>query len=490
LAILHTAGHVSEIGAQQGRLLAGPIDAVQASLRANVSSSVSKGGLFGSRLHNMRLRWRWRTLDDGIPGHQLVELASLVRGAGQSGHHIGYENMVRQSALFDVTPPTPESAGFELGMLARSLTLIAPLSSEMGNRIVVSRTLALPGVTDGGEQVRKNPVLHISHPDGALATASLGWAGLIGVHSGVNSDGMGVFLHTLKSADVRLTREAQPTPLLAQEVLENAHNLDEAIAILRKATPLGSAAFVLVDGKTRSWAVVERSPDTTEVRRGDKSTALIDTFSGSKFKEDPLLDRSRRSRPMLERQRRAKQLLKSNHSSVEEVVDILRDQHSSAGSQLPVGHRAALYDPESVQSAVFDLSSMVLWVSESGDAQGMYRAIDLRHELGTSQVRNAPPPDIGASEEFREARDSTRASRKMLTEARHARTHGHLGRARERAAAALAHAPDLPEALLLAGQLAQDDHDELAGRALLQRFLELGADDLRAKEQVEAWLGK
>ena len=490
LGILHTSGTVSEVGAQQGRLLAGQINEVQESLQSNVTSSVSSEGLFGESLQNIRLRWRWRTLDDGIPGHQLVELAALVRGAKKSGVSLGYESMVRQSAVFDVGAPAPESSGAGMWAMSRALTLIAPISSEQGNRLMVTRTLAMPGLEDGGEAIRNRTLLHISRPSDALAHASLGYPGLVGVFSGVNQASLGVFLHNVRSADVRLTREAQPSALVAKEVLEHAQTLEEAIAILRKATILGSAVFVLVDGNTRTWAVVERSPNTTDIRQGEGSTAIVDTFESSKFKEDPMLDRSRRARPMMLRQERAKQRLRRPHADATEVADVLRDQTSSGGSRLSLGHRAAIDDPQSVQSAIFDLSSMVLWVAETGDASGAFRAIDLRHELAGKTDRPAPPPDIEASEESQGARQATREAREFLWRARAARNAGKRGRARELAAAALARSPNLPEALLLAGQLAQDDDDELAGRALLQRFLELGADDLRAKEQVEAWLGR
>ena len=490
LGVLHTSGSVSEVGAQHGRLLANQIDEIQQSLRDNVTSSVSSDGLFGESLHNIRLRWRWRTLDDGVPGHQLVELASMVRGARKSGVGLGYENMVRQSAVFDVGAPAKQSSGAGMWALTRGLTLIAPIASEQGNRLIVTRTIAMPGLKDGGETIRRRPLLHISRPDGALAHASLGYPGLVGVLSGVNESSLGVFLHNVRSADVRLTREAQPSALLAKEVLEHARTLDEAVAILRKATILGSAVFVLVDGNTRTWAVVERSPNTTDVRQDEGSAAIVDTFESSKFKEDPMLDRSRRARPMMLRQARAKQLLRRPHEDADEVADVLRDQTSSTGGRLALGHRAAIDDPQSVQSAIFDLSSMVLWVSETGDASGAFRAIDLRHELAGESGRPAPPPDIEASEESQGARHASREARKFLWRARAASNAGNRNRARELAAAALARSPNLPEALLLAGQLAQDDDDELAGRALLQRFLELGADDLRAKEQVEAWLGR
>lgn len=494
LGILQTSGSAHDIGAQQGRLLASEIQRVQAVFLKNVQQTVSADGLFGESLHNIRLRWRWRTLDDGIPGHQLGEIAGLVRGARKSDVSLGYEDQVRLSAILDVGQPASGSSGAEMWTLAKALTLLVPTSSPVGQRLVVARSVSLPGSADGGEAVRDHPILHVAHPTDALAYASLAWPGLVGVISGVNQEGVGVFLHFAKTSDVRLTREAQPSALIAQELLERARTLDEAINILKKAKSLGSAIYVIVDGNERSWAVVERSPSIIDVRRGEGSAAIVDNLIGSKFKDDAINDRSRRTRPMLLRQARAKLLLKKPRSTEAEVAEMLRDRKSKDGATLVFGHRAALDDTESVQTALFDVSGLVLWVSDSGDASGTFRAIDLRHELlgqgltGTAS-RAAPPADIPSSDSHRGARKAIRSARHQIMLARRARDNGKMRRAREHAAAALSRAPTLPEALLVAGELAKEAGDELDARALLQRYLEVGADDLRSIEQVEAWLG-
>lgn len=492
LGILYTEGSAHAIGSQHGRLLASEIKKVQEVFLSNVQQTVSTDGLFGEWLHKIRLRWRWRTLDDGIPGHQLVELAGLVRGARKSGVALNYEDQVRQSALLDVGKPAAGSGGAELWTIARALTLVVPTQSPVGQGLLVARTLSLPGSDDGGSLVRRHPILHIARPEGALAYASLGWPGLVGVLSGVNAESIGVFLHYAKTSDVRLTREAQPSALIAQEILENAHSLDEAVSILKKAESLGTAIYVVVDGNDRSWAAVERSPSTFDLRRGKGSAVFVDTLEGSKFKDDAINDRSRRARPMLQRQERAKQLLKTPRASAADVVAILRDRKSKDGATLVLGHRAALDDPDSVHSALFDPSGLVLWVSNSSDASGAFTAIDLRHELlgskeGASQA--AAPASVDAAATDQGARAAVRMARQMVFRARNARVDGHLRRARELAGTALSIAPTLPEALLVAGQLARADEDELSARALLQRYLELGADDLRSREQIDAWLG-
>lgn len=490
LALLHTRGSVHDIGAQQGRLLAKDIQRVQRSLQANVEQTVSSEGFFSNRFHDILLRWRWRSLDDGIPGQQLVEIAGMVRGARKSDVGLSYESSVRQTALFDLGTPAKGSAGVDLWSIPRALTAVVPINSPMGNRLIVARNMAMPGAKDGGAAVRQHPVLHINHPQDALPYASLSWPGMIGVVSGINVESLAVFVHFSKTSEVRITREAQPCTLIAREILENASTLPEAISLLKQAKPLGTAIFVVVDGKDGSWAAIERSPSNMEVRSSPSPGVIVDLLESTTMAEDALNDRARRSRPMSIRAQRVAQLTKRNLSQPSEVARILRDRKSIGGATLPLGHRAAIDDPESIQTALFDVSAMVLWVSESSDAAGTFHAIDLRYELNDGVGRAAPPEDIPASTDNPGARDAIRTARQLLIQARLAGHRGKRRHARELAASALSRAPSLPEALLVAGYLAQSDNDDLSARPLLQRFLELGADDLQARDQVEASLAQ
>ena len=54
---------------------------------------------------------------------------------------------------------------------------------------------------------------------------------------------------------------ACPVELLLREVLESAHTLDEAIALVSKRPVLVPDFYLVGDGKTGESAVIERSPD-------------------------------------------------------------------------------------------------------------------------------------------------------------------------------------------------------------------------------------
>ena len=259
--------------------------------------------------------------------------------------------------------------------------------------------------------------------------------------------------------------------------------MDEAVKMIEQAAPLGAAGFFLADGKAQvAW--IERSPGKTRVVRGWSPPVAGDFFTTEPFLDDPDTERARRTRPSAARVARASELARrAPVPSVEQAVAILRDSARAGGAPLPAGHRAAIDDGEAVHTVVIDPIDMVLWVADGPGASARYRAFDLAAELRGAAGRT-PPADLPA-DPARDPADAWQvtAARGELRRARAASGSG----ARELANHALARRPDLPEALLLAGQLAHQAGDQAAAGALFKRYLAGGADDLAAEEQVRAF---
>ncbi|HUH00937.1 MAG TPA: C45 family autoproteolytic acyltransferase/hydrolase [Kofleriaceae bacterium] len=492
IGVLRLVGKPHTLGASQGRLLGDAVNRVTASLVPAIDNTVSSGGWFGGSGHATRVRWRHRMLDDGIPGHQLLEIAGVVRGTHRSANSSpGYASFLRAQAALDVGAPPRSSDGHDFRAMTRSLSFVATLRGTSGDRLLIGRSLALPGAADGGDSAARELTVSFvrDSDDATIPYASVGWPGLVGVLSGINAEGIAVMVHPANAGDVRVTREAQPVPLLAREILEQARTLDDAVGILEQANPLGAAAFLIVDGNARTWAVVDRSPQTVSVARGKTPPVITDILTSSDFENDPENDRARRIRPSEMRARRAAQLLKVGASDPSAVVSILRDSRGPAGTPLPIGHRGAPQDLSAVHTAIFDASGMVLWVSEGPGASGRFRAFDLRYELRGEGARPAPPADLPADPEFdvggAEAILSARAD---LRAARRAWNDDDRRQARELVQRALARAPHLPEALRLAGDYARRGGDHAAATAFYERYLAGGADDLAAEEEINALL--
>jgi len=487
IAVLRAVGKPHTLGACHGRLFGAAVAESASPLDDAIAAAVPPGGFFVRMFGGARLRWRLRLVDDGMPATQLAEVAGVVHGADRApGAAPDFEALVRVQAALDIGAPVAGSAGAGYGAVGRGLSFALMAGKpEAGSapRLVLGRSFSLLGAGDGGEAAARAVVVAFVRPDGGIPFASVTWPGMVGSLTGINGEGIAVLLHPAPAADVRTTRAAQPAALIARDVLEHAHDLDEAVKIIEQAAPLGAAGFFLADRKARVvW--IERSPSKTRVVRGVSPPVAGDFFVTEPFLDDPDTDRARRTRPSAARTARAAELARrAPIPSAEQAIAILRDGGGAGGAALPPGHRAAIDDGEAVHSVVIDPVDMVLWVADGAGPGGRFRAFDLAAELGGATGRT-PPVDVPADP----ARDPGIADqlRAARAELRAARAAGSVGGARELAAHALARRPDLPEALLLAGQLARKDGDRPAAAALFKRYLEVGADDLAAEEQVRA----
>lgn len=494
LAVVRSAGDPVALGAAHGRLLGGSIAEVAAQFQPAIDQSIlagphDDGGLTGGLTRDMRIAWRHRFVDDGVTDGHRRGLAAMVRGAAGSHATIAYSDLLRQQATLDVGVAARGTDEAELRQFARSLTFVAPQASAVPGRLWIGRSFALPGLADGGDRVAASPVVSLVRPADGLAWASVGWPGLVGVVTGVNAEGLAVMVHPATTRDVRPTRPARPVALLAREVLESCRSVDEAVKLVDSVPTLGAAIFVVADGKTGAWAVLERTPTRLAVTRSPPRPAVGGVLTAPAFVDDPENDRARRVLPTTVRVERANRLLRTPPVDAAAAAAVLRDDRAVDGGPLPVGHRGAIDDPAAIHVALIDPGALTLWVAD-GAASGRFRAFDLRHELRGEGERAAPPPDVPAEVDAdSELGPTLRAARADLRAARRAEADGQRQRADELAQRALARAPTLPEALELAGTIALGRGDRATAIERWRRWLDNGPDDPGAEEAIRALVG-
>ena len=487
LAVLRTTGESHMIGAGHGRLLAPFLKAVLVAARPSIEGTVTDEGWFGGITHNMRLRWRWRFVDDGMADEDRAMIAGMTRGAAASGVRLGFDDMLRAQAVLDVGIPAPRSGEVSRHSIAHSLTVIGQQARQPA-RMWVGRTFALSGLDDGGDSAF--PVVRIVHPTGRIAWASVGWPGQAGVVTGINANGIAVFVNPARTGDVRPTRAARPSTMLARSVLESAHNLDEAVKLIEQTPTLGAALFVIVDGASGKWVIVERTPSKAIIERSPKLAAFGDVLTTNALAQDPENDRARRVLPTLARVERASRLVRQPLADVAAMATVLRDQRGVDDAPRPAGHRGVIDDGRARHVVILDPASLELWVSDA-TAGGRLRAFDLRHELRKEGDRPLPPADIAADPAAELDRVTIlNAARADLRIARAALAHGDHTRAGEACARARARAPALPEALQLEARIAQVRGDDARARKLFQQWLDGGADDPAAEERARALVNR
>lgn len=487
LPILRVSGDAHAFGAAHGRLLAPWLAPLVAAARPSIENTISDDGLFSGSTHNMRLAWRWRFIDDGLIDQDRRMVAGMTRGAAASGVELSYTDLVRDQAVLDVGAPSPRTDEAEQKSLTQSLTLVAR-QAQAPARVWLGRMFALPGMDDGGEAAI--PLVTFAHPEGRIAWASVGWPGQLGVVTGVNAQGIAVMVDPVRTADVRPTRTARPVALLARTVLEQAKTLDEAIKLIETTATLGAAVFVVVDGTSGSWVLVERTPSKAIIERNPKSAAIGDVLTTNALASDPENDRARRMLPTQHRIDRAAKLLRAPLADVAAMASVLRDQRGVDETVRPAGHRAVIDDGRAVHSIILDPTSLELWVADPR-ADGRMRAFDLRHELRGEGDRAAPPADIPADAALDPDRlPNLIAARADLRASRGALVEGDLARATELCARARTRMPALPEALELEAMIAQVRGDLPRARAVFEAWLEAGPDDPKGEERARALLAR
>lgn len=487
IPVLRTTGDAHGIGAAHGRLLAPLLAPVIAASFPSIEGTVGTSGVLGGTTHGMRLAWRWRFVDDGLIDVDRRMVAGLTRGAVASAFDVTYDDLVRVQAVLDIGVPSDRTPEAEQHGIAESLTVIGR-QERSPERVWVGRTFALPGLDDGGESAV--PVLTIAHPEGRAAWAGVGWPTGVGVVTGVNEHHIAVMVHPTRTADVRATRSARPVAQLARAVLEQGKTLDEAIKLVESTPTLGAAVFVLIDGGTGSWVIVERTPSKAIVERNPRQPAIGDILTTNTLASDPENDRARRLLPTIPRAERAARLVAKPLPEVTAMAAILRDTRGLDDTPRPPGHRGVIDNGRAIHVAILDPSSLELWIADPR-AGGRLRAFDLRHELRREGDRPSPPADIAPDPQADPDRTANLiAARAELRAARQAFVDGDYPRAAEGCARARTRAPVLPEALELEAFVAQALGDTARARATFQAWIDGGADDPQGEERARAALAR
>src|SRR5215470_7028160 len=178
----------------------------------------------------------------------------------------------------------------------------------------------------------RDRVVILCEPDGGIPFVSLAWGCMAGVVSGMNRAGVSV---TLNGAPSSLPADtATPAAMLARHVLQRAHNLTEALDIIRSNRVFVSTLWLVGSRTDGKFIVVEKTPDITNVREPDGDSIV----SANHFQTDKLRDNQRNQRYIAEatsvpRYERMSELVQNNRGSINptRAAEMLRDRRLPGG---------------------------------------------------------------------------------------------------------------------------------------------------------------
>jgi len=244
-------------------------------------------------------------------------------------------------------------------------------------------------------------------PDEGIPFISLSWAGMAGVVSGMNRAGVSV---TINGAPSSLPREtATPAGMVAREVMQRAHNLTEALGILRRSKVFVSTLWLVGSRADGRFIVVEKSPETTQVREPEGDFIVCaNHFQTEALKNEP------RSRSYVEestsvsRSKRMTELMQQagGRLNASRAADLLRDRNLPGGAFAGNGHRATLNAFIATHAVVMDLTEGIFWAASPPNQLGKFVAFDVQDFDRELPTRTLPPDATLASGEFEKARQA------------------------------------------------------------------------------------
>lgn len=425
---------------------------------------------------------RYRHLGELLPPERQLELAGLAAGGIDlyADFLPLYHRMVFYHALHDITQTLEHSP-----LLGCTAFAAAGRGTKDGH-LIIGRNFDFEGPTI----FDRDKVVLLSRPRGKIPFASVAWAGMTGVVTGVNAEKIYVSINAARTDDPG--HVGIPVEVLLRQIMENARSIDDVVRLVR-APVLVPDLYMVGDGKTGEAVVIERSPSRLTVRRLDPATgwlALTNHMLTPAFAHDQRNDYLKRYTTSGARYDRLVELLKKNAGQIDPAgaLAILRDKRGVDDLELGLGNRNALDAIIATHSVVLDATDMVLWVGRGPHLTGPYVAFDLLRELSSTE-RPAPAdlpadPIVDTTEwaDFQQAKGALQAAAKL-------RKTGHLDRAVDEARIAIGDEPRSPEAHLLFADLLWQRGDTEAARAQYRRFLELDppylADIERARQRLQ-----
>jgi hypothetical protein len=369
---VYLSGTAEELGAQQARL----------DYELMVDNERSLWGVFSryvpfwpARALIMDLsRVRYRHVDQGFPDARRREVAAQARAFTPDPFDAElptYQRMVFLHSLYDI------ALSFEHSPLIGCSTFLLGPEATRDSHTLLARAFDF----EAGEVFDRSKAVFFVRGEGAIPFASVSWPGLVGVMSGMNAEGVAVVVHGGRAGEPRAVGE--PVVFMLREVLERAHDTDEAVAILKEQTVMVSHIVIVADARGR-FAVVERAPGVPAFARqtfADPGRVGVTNHFEGPLAGDPKNLAVRASTSSVARRERLDEMLAQigpHEADVPRAVAMLRDHACSRGVGCAIGDRRSIDALIATHGVVADTTDRVLWVSAGPHLSGHFTRFDLK----------------------------------------------------------------------------------------------------------------
>lgn len=229
-----------------------------------------------------------------------------------------------------------------------------------------------------GDDFARNKLLTFAVPDSGFRYASIGWAGMIGVVSGMNEKGLTVTINAAKGAIP--TSAATPISILTREILQYAQNIEQAYQIAQRTQTFVSESILIGSSVDNKAAVIEKTPDKTALYSPDGELLICTNhFQSKEFAADKYNVENIDQSDSKFRYDRVMELVKEKKTlNYSRAIDILRDRKYIGAEDMGVGNEMAVNQSIAHHSVVFMPTKGLMWVSTTPWQSGKMVCYDLR----------------------------------------------------------------------------------------------------------------
>ena len=221
-------------------------------------------------------------------------------------------------------------------------------------------------------------IVRFVRPSEGYPFMSYAWGGMIGVMSGMNTEGLTVTINAGKS-NIPL-KARTPISLLCREILQFATTTGEAIAIAKKRKVFVSEAIMVGSAKEGKAILIEVSPKKFGVYEVDNGLLLC----ANHFQSTPYLKDKKNCKQIAQthtayRYKKMQELVSENDRLTPKgIAAILRNTEGLEGRALGYGNEKSLNQLLAHHSVIFSPEERIAWVSTAPYQLGEFVAYDLK----------------------------------------------------------------------------------------------------------------
>lgn len=251
-----------------------------------------------------------------------------------------------------------------------------------------------------GEEFAKNKLVLFEKPDSGYAYVSVTWPGMLGVVSGMNTQGLAV---TINASKLEVpSSSATPISILVKSILQYASNIEEAETIASSFKTFVCESILVGSANDGRAVIIEKTPSAMGIYspEGDYASSRMTTassggasavtriictnhYQSDRFRDDPVNVENIRVSDSGYRYRRVQQLLDSLGSiDYLKAAAVLRDIRGVDGEDVGYCNDLSINQMLAMHSVIFKPAEKKIWVSTSPWQFGKFVCFDLDEVFG------------------------------------------------------------------------------------------------------------